>query len=268
MLFNYIVRSSFVISLCIGAPLVMANHIFSIGEGGDKSWQQAMQDGDVAAANNLTQAAIDFYSTQDVESFAAVAPELYTNSNVEGHDSLVMSWDIPQDQGLQVAAWDYNFGVEHELAVSDFHSFDLSKGTIHFSIFAPIGVWDLSLEMIDINGNSVGWFLSMPLHDVWQEFWFKTNNFNDQLGFSFFDGGNFDLTNVSSIRLNESGIWSMPFSLTPPMRPDGSIPDVPAWNAWNHLRIVVPEPGTVALFFVAMAGLGYSMRKRVLNPIG
>ena len=241
MFINFFVRSTFVALLLI-APLSMASPIFSIGEGGDKSWQDALNDGDVTAANDLTQAAMNFYGTQNSGNVLPVTPEVYTNNNVQGHDSLVMSWDLPQTGELAVASWDYTYGVDP----------DLSNARIHFSVFAPVGVWDISLELIDINGNSVGWFQSMPVHDVWQEFWIKAYSLTDQQGFEFFDGGNFDITQVVAIRLNESGILSMPFPIGPPARPDGSIPIVPAWNAWNHLRVDVPEPGTLGLFMTIL----------------
>jgi hypothetical protein len=108
MFIKYVVRSSIILALALLVPFSIASPIFSVGEGGDKSWQDALIDRDITPANDLTQAAKDFYGTQNNGNVLAVAPELYTNRDVEGHDSLVMNWDLPQDQ-LAVAAWDYTY---------------------------------------------------------------------------------------------------------------------------------------------------------------
>ncbi|MEM7628969.1 MAG: hypothetical protein AAF356_06055 [Planctomycetota bacterium] len=71
---------------------------------------------------------------------------------------------------------------------------------------------------------------------------------------SFFEDPGFDITQVASIRFDESGIWSMPFDLSNPAGQNTF-----AWNAWNHVRIT-PTPGGVVL--LAAAGLVAGRRRR------
>lgn len=250
-------RASFVryvvglfVVLCM--PFTYASPIISIGEGGDMTWQQALDNGGnltlnrIEAANDLTSAAQAFYATQVPPGQAVpVQPDLFANNSVqdqngEAHDSLVMQWDQNQDPNiLSVASWDFHYGVDP----------DLRNAKIHFSVLAPPGIWDISLELIDINGNSIGWFLPGNGTGIWTEFWIKAYNWVDQDGFLFFHGGgNFELDKVVTIRLNESGMFQdFPvFDPAAPLGVGGSQQSI-FWNAWNHLRVDIPEPGTLML---------------------
>ena len=146
--------------------LAHASPIFSIGEGGDKDWNQAVSDGDIAAAANALsgEAAQGFYADQIgimgvTNIVAAIDTQIVAagsiSDGITSHDALLMSWDgsdafNPTD--LVVAAWDYVYGVDP----------DLTGTMIHFSARAPTGIWDLSLELFDIFGNSRGWFAATP----------------------------------------------------------------------------------------------------------
>lgn len=225
-----------------------ASPIFSIGDGMPVSWDEAINAGNVVpvTSGELTGAAQQFYDDQVGAGNYALAPTQLSIAPVsDGNinpESLVMTWDHPAGDLLGVASWDYVYDVDPDL-----------RGTyLHFSIFAPVGVWDISLELIDIAGNSRGWFLSNPLHDVWQKFWLKAGLVGDQQGFRFFETPGFDITQVVAVRLNESGISSMPFVLPPPGSAISGIP----WNAWNHLKVTIPVPGSL---YLLLAGLGATL---------
>ncbi|NIL99101.1 MAG: PEP-CTERM sorting domain-containing protein [Planctomycetales bacterium] len=249
-----------------------ASPLFRIGEGGDRTWQQAIDDGNVrpvvpapdlrpvessagrpavGASASLTQAAQEFYNTQGVP-FSLVPTRLgpadafVPDGQGMEHQSLVMSWQdssINNPDHLQIGAWEYVYDVDP----------DLSGLEMHFSIFAPPGIWDLSVEMIDMNGNSAGWFMSMP-PNTWQEYWLDLDNLGNQSGFLYFEGGPFDITQVVALRFDEAGVLSMP--LTPP-NPYG---EEFFWNAWNHVEIrrpisAVPEPATLTLLALGAGAL-------------
>jgi len=251
-----------VVSLCAAVSMAQASPLFSIGEGGIP-WNAALtgplpggaqiravdpNDGD-----QLTGAALAFYESQSspfqlVQSNIAAAGPV--NLNGEEHDALLMEWD-PADmnappQNLNIAAWEYVYGVDP----------DLSNALIHFSVgvpgpvdpVLPPPIWDVSLELIDANGGSAGWFWPGPVPG-WSEHWINPEFAGDQGPFLYFEDPvlGFDITQVIAIRLDEAGT-TVTF---PPVPPPGGLWD---WNVWNHLSVKpapLPEPATFAL-----AGLG------------
>ena len=232
-----------------------ASPLFHIGEGGTQSWTQSLASGLIQPATNLSQSAQAFYQSQvdgdpDVTGFelaaATLTPDIVISDGSESHLSLVMGWDHPtNDTVIGVAAWDYVYDVDP----------DLTGTRLSFSLFAPPGVWDVSLELIDSAGRSRGWFLPMPAA-VWQTLVIRPDLAAAQGPFTFFHNQpGFDITQVVAIRLNESGILSMPFSVP---NPSGSI----AWNAWNHLS-VVPAPASGLLLALGLAGVFVGRRKRL-----
>lgn len=260
-------------ALLVGSLLVgtaSASPFFSIGEGTGTSWAAAAPN--IEAATSLSFSAQAFYDNQlgeqigagpaVVEAIGVAVPTLQpfnpVSDGAESHDSLVMSWDHDAfpDTTLVVAAWEYVYGVDP----------DLSNKMVHFSAFPPVGVWDLSLELIDINGRSRGWFAASP-PNVWTDFWLNvdinpvTEAGAPQAPFNaFIEQPLFDLTQVVSIRLNESSVNNpslMPFTQVNP-----TTGLLTPWNAWNHLK-VTPEPSSAALVgFGFISLLGYARRRR------
>ncbi|MBC8239046.1 MAG: PEP-CTERM sorting domain-containing protein [Alphaproteobacteria bacterium] len=245
-----------------------ASPLISIGEGGTTSWADAISNGNVnAVADPLSGfAAQEFYNLaigQDMGNgpinFVVAAPNIQItpqnpvfDGDGEGHDSLVMTWDDSEPDTLGVAAWDYVYDVDPDL-----------RGTrIDFSILPPPGIWDFSLELFDINGNSAGWFGTPPTAN-WGNFVINPSLASAQGPFlSYIEQPGFDLSQVIVIRLNESsqgGLRFDPRPLGPPIPPTGP------WNAWNHLRVrlPVPEPATVLIFALGLAGLAFSRRSSV-----
>ena len=225
------------VSVAHGSPL------FSIGEGGDKTWQQAVTDGEVAAVNEaagLTWAAQQFYSTQvpgmGFDSYGLVSSNLENlDAFYEGHQSMTMSWTENAPTELAIAAWEYTYGVDP----------DLTGTFIDVSLFAPPGIWDVSVELIDINNFSRGWFIPAVTTGLWGNFTIRPDIAAAQGPFTaFFDQPGFDITQVISIRLDEAGNST---TFTP------SASTAPMWNVWDHLRVRVPEPAPLLL---VAAGIG------------
>ena len=184
--------------------------IISVGEGGDTSWTAALETGlirpvDPRQGGEFTAAATRFYESQG--NFALVPATLTGDVPVElgeeTHESLVMQWDPLEDREIMpVAAWD--LAVRDELQ-------DLSNTSLHFSLGVPerfengeptgeSAIWDVSVELVDIQGNSRGWFLQNPPIG-WHEYWIMVDQ-GDQDGFQFVESGPFDVTQVTQ---NPSG---------------------------------------------------------------
>ncbi len=237
------------------AGMPMGNPILEIGGGTDMTFTQAMQNGlirpwDPATVSGIAQ---DFYATQGTTAFvaAALTPDLdVTLGGVNHPGSLVMQWNpLMQGENLAVAAFD----LDLTQATGRTNGLDLRGGSVHFWVGAPTGVWDLSIELLDKNGNWRGWFLMGPPTD-WSQQWINFDE-TDQNGWMFYEDPGFDLWSVVGIRFDEAGSTSMTFPTPPP----GAQPDFWDWNAFNHITLV-PTPGTAIL--PALAGSLLAIRRR------
>ncbi|RDE52346.1 MAG: PEP-CTERM sorting domain-containing protein [Candidatus Accumulibacter meliphilus] len=222
------------------------------------SWQQAIDAGNIVPSQNdapLTQAAMAFYLTQGVPLQVMAATLLGDVDGVSDPDgntvdnTLVMGWELPENDNLAIAWWDYRFDPTGNGTVN----MGSGSSMIHFSVYPPVGVWDLSLELIDVNGKSRGWFRYGPAN-LWDTFWISPNG-REQDPFDFYwNESLFDITQVLAVRFNESGMRSAPFF--------PSVGEGIGWNAWNSLQIKVPEPATLALLGLSLAALGATARRR------
>lgn len=259
-------------------------------------WNAALGDGSVMPGpTELSPAAEEFYRSQigqggmfdlpAVQSIRAVRPQLVgdvlignpiqrpngagLNDANEGpaYEALLMSWansDNDDPTILNVASWDYEIGGREvpgapAVAINGGPTWDLTNGHIKFSVRAPRGVWDVSLELIDVNGHSIGWFGHPPSAN-WTNVVIWLNNLAGQGAMPFFVGSAaFDITQVARIRLNESTQGGVTAFFEP--NPVAGLPGI--WNAWNHLSVIVPEPGSIALLLLGLAGLaGGTVRAR------
>jgi hypothetical protein len=249
----------------IAPNLLHASPIFSIGEGSSTSWDQAISDGNIKAVDDALDggAAQQFYSSQigingitDIvtatNATIAAAGLVSDGLTTPDHDALVMSWDnnnsfLPTD--LVVTAWEYVYDVDP----------DLTGTRVHFSAYAPTGVWDLSLELFDIFGNSRGWFAANPAA-VWTNYWINPATAGIQGPFNaFHEDPGFDLTQVVSIRLNESSMGGTAFIDVDPITGFNN-----PWNAWNHLSVTaIPLPPAIWMFGTGLVGLlGIAKRRK------
>ncbi len=241
---------STVIILHFFVGLAFATPIFSIGEGTQISWDQAIVSGNVQAvqAGDVTWAAQQFYGPQNYQMVTSqLTPDLFVaDLNNEIHQSLVMSWDAVQDSSvLSVAAWEYVYDQDP----------DLSGLTLDFSIYAPPGISNLSVELIDIKGNSQGWF-SSSVPNTWGVHSINTGIGVQGIFNAFISQPGFDITKVVAIRFDEAGMWSPTFQAAPAGAPPGLM-----WNAWNHVQ-VIPEPSPFLLLGFGLIGFTWVTRRQ------
>jgi hypothetical protein len=258
---SWVLASTLLGVLLVGAGTAVASPIVSIGEGQTHSWADALAGtagGTLQTATSLTDLEQSFYTGEvGAGNFGLATPIALEAVNPvvidgEGHDSLVMSWnpwpgsDEPND--LSIAAWEYVYDADPDLTGFDAH---FSIGVPPDSFGQP-AIWDVSFELIDNMGRTRGWFWPMPSVG-WSTQWLDLDNPVPQGPFSVFgETPGFDITNVVAIRLDEAGM----FATFPPQPGSSTLWD---WNAWNSLAIV-PEPNSISLAafgFVALAAYGW-----------
>jgi hypothetical protein len=247
-----------------------ASPLFSIGEGSGTSWSDAIKAGNVVpvlAADGMTKLESDFYANEALvnghDGFqmrdAFLTPDLNVSDGFDTHQAMVMAWqqlgtNDPGNDFGDVAAWEYVYDIDP----------DLTGLFLSFSLLAN-NVWDVSVELIDNLGRTKGWIRPGPPPN-WQNALIDlSSNAANQGGFLLMPiTPGFDITMVTTIRFDESGIWSMPFAAPPAgtVFPPGPV----GWNAWNHVAII-PEPSALvlaaaaALCSVLLVGLRRVRRK-------
>ncbi len=228
---------------------VLGSPEFEFGSGTSMPWTQALQgipQGRVrpviAGQDTMTFVAQEFYLSQGGP-FVMQSSVLFPDYPYEGQEALMMGWEPPTIPGLAVAAWQFDYAQDPSLF----------GRRIRFTVNAPPGIWDVSLELIDANGFSRGWFLPMPPLG-WNIYEINPEGGTPPPGWVYADQPGFDLTQVVSIRLNESGRQGV-FPAPPPGVP---FPPFFQWNAWDSLRVIRPPiqttvPGLIVSPFAGSA---------------
>jgi len=242
----------------LAGSMPMGNPILEIGGGTGTTFGQAIQSGLIRpvdpATGGVAPTAQAFYATQGNAVFvpSTLTPDLDVELGGVTHPgSLVMQWNpLMQGEDLAVAAFDVDLST---MARGTNPGVDLRGGSVHFWLGAPPGVWDVSVELLDANGNWRGWFRPGPPTN-WSQQWINFEE-GDQDGWVFQDTPGFDLWSVVAIRFDEAASLGMSFPVPPP----GAQPDFWDWNAFNHITLV-PAPGVGAL--LAFGGSLVAARRR------
>ncbi len=230
------------------------------------AWAQALQEGVAPGPDSLTQPATNFYESQigqemdpglgPIGSFVPVVPVLTPLADIEDttgeiRDGLVMSWneaDSGNPEILNVA----QFVINDEAPGGS----DLTGLHMKFTINPPPGIWDVSFELIDTEGDARGWF-GMPGTNAWQTQQINFDVAGPQGLFTFFsEDPGFDIDSVVQFRFNESaqGGASASFPVDP------ALGTVTPWNSWDSV-LVVPVPGTALILILGIAGLSVLTRR-------
>ncbi len=245
----------FTIALNISLNSSFADPFFEIGEGTGTSWTQAIASGNVVPVTSgagLTTAAISYYDdrlTADpaldgyaLQTSTLIPDTLETDGYSEAHTAMRMEWPVtgnsdPGNDILDIAAWEYQY--------PDKAPQNLSDSFLQVSILAREGVSDLSVELIDINGKTKGWFKEGPVTESWGTVTFDTDIIGDQNSFKGKRDLGFDIEQVVKIRFDET--WR------------GKVYNYTiAQNAWGKV-ILTPEPATLVL--LALGGLILAKRR-------
>lgn len=170
----------------------------------------------------------------------------------EPDDGLVMTWGNTgvADDVLQVAAWEYTYGVDP----------DLTGKTLHLNVTPPTGILAVSLTINDINGGWASWIWTVAptlIAGVANPITIDPTLLVNQMGSASFTQSAFDVTKVTSIQADElavgSALWNTNFPTVPVV--GGSQP----WNYWSTLQ-VTPEPMSLSL--LALGSLAVLRRHR------
>jgi len=253
----------------ISTPIVaIASPIIFVGEGGNVSWTDGLNNGNIQPfAGPLNDQQNAFYANSITQGPTAngfqfspvikLVPDLNVDVDGEIHQSLVMTWDPPDEttfpNELGIAGWQYVYDQDP----------DFTNATVHFSIGPPVNapaIWDLSFELIDSQNRVRSWFLMAPQLG-WQNHWITANDTSSQ-GPWFFQGQTpgFDITQVVAIQFDGAAFnGALPF---PPPPPGTTLP---AWDwlPFNHLRVaIVPEPSTMGLLAIGLLGIVTRRRRK------
>lgn len=255
-------RSYLIPLLAIISCVAEAVPIFRVGSGGTQNWTQAgTQVRAIDPAEGFTVPEQNFYNQRvsdlGLNGFVRNQVRLSRDFNQppsgpRGDLNLIASWVHPPDpRTLGVSSWQYTYNDDP----------DLSGLTVEFGPFAPSGVQDISITLIDMDGRARGWFQSEvdDDDDDWQEYVLDPEQGAQGPFDFFFDEAGFDLTRVISLRLNMSGYADVPFD-----DPDPTTGELTPWGAWNYLY-VVPEPGSLLAILAGLAGLGIARGSRKVD---
>ena len=157
-----------------GSPL------FRIGEDGETSWEEAL--------NGIGPGQI-----------SAILPggefgptELYVGPLEEVSDALIMTWG--DDPATPVGGWEFVYGQDP----------DLTNTLITFSLFAPVGIQNVGLELIDAGGAVRGWSISTVGNTgIWTQLAIDPTQGLQGPFDVFNNSAAFSLANVLKIRLTE-----------------------------------------------------------------
>ena len=226
-------------------------------------WGRGMARANVvpAQAGTLTFVAHQHYMSlvsgnPEIAEFDQVTPELTPDVRIapgmpEPQSAMVASWAQAAPSEALVIGWDYVYDEDP----------DLTDTVLEFSLFPPEGILDVSVELIDADGCSRGWFATGLPHEM-REYSIRPDLAAAQPPFdSFLNEPRFDITKVVAIRL---GGASAGRAATPDPTGKGDM-----WSGWGHVGVrVIPEPSTLALVLLGLGLLGRRRRGCRRNRAG
>lgn len=240
-----------------------ASPIFSINT--QAEWQNALNSGQVGEVTTKY-AALDHYGTEGID-YAVATPTLSALTNAQSGlgDGLQMEWGDDENDIAQVAAWEYVYDVDPNLAGT------ILSLTVTPPLSAPPVILSVSLTLTDTANGWMSWFwdvipplpgpTGVPAGIPTIISLDPTLHANQSNSTAFTDGG-FNHLIAMSIIADELAInpgtgganWT-----TFPSAPISS--GAPVWNYWSGLSVVVPIPAAVWLFASALGLLGWVRHK-------
>lgn len=267
------------LGLAAASPVAWSSPLISINSQAD--YQTAIDDDvirPILAPSPIYGAALDSYYGALDPDWLYVAPQIAATSSgqvggINPAEGLVMSWGDDTQDHTQVAAWEYDYGVDPDLS----HTL-LTIVITPPPCAGPACITDVSLSLFStaFGGGAASWFWTVGGASPVQPglpflITIDPNVMGNQSGSAAFrQTGIFDVTTVISIAADERSVAPGGAPGGPPNPNWTNFPTVPAvpgnipWNYWGPLNVVhSPEPGALGLLALGLLVVAAAHRGQV-----